>query len=139
MKALLDTNVLIAFFRNPQLREAFEVRAERPLLFMSSIVAMELFAGCRTRRQQSALAAFHKPFEKAGRLITPDHAALLEAGRVLAGLGIDGIAKAHLRQISNDVVIAVTAARAGVVVITENARDFSRIEKWSTVRWMRPK
>src|SRR5262249_49965180 len=119
-------------------KEAFEARTDRPLLFMSSIVAMELFAGCRTQRQQSALTSFLKPFEKARRLVTPDHAALMEAGRVLAQLGRDGIAKVHRRQMSNDVIIAVTAVRAGIVVITQNTQDFTRIEKHLPVRWMRP-
>ena len=138
MKLLLDTNVLIGFFRDPLAKDSFEAQWSRPLLCMSSLVAMELFAGCRNRRQQSALATFLKPFEKAARLVTPDHSALLESGRVLAQLGREGIGKAHLRQITNDVIIGVTAARAGVVVVTRNARDFSRIEKHTPVRWMQP-
>jgi predicted nucleic acid-binding protein len=138
MKALLDTNVLIGFFRNPGQREEFESRTHRPLLLMSSIVVLELFAGCRTPRQEKALASFLKPFEKAGRVLTPDHASFREAGRVLAGLGRGGIGTAHRRQIVNDVLIAVTAARSGTIVVTANARDFSQIEKHLPVRWMLP-
>jgi predicted nucleic acid-binding protein len=138
MKALLDTNVLIDFFRDPQKKESFEARADRPRLFMSSIVAMELYAGCKNWRQQSALAAFLKPFEKAGRIVAPDHESLLQAGKVLALLSREGIAGAHLRQMSHDVMIAVTAARAGVVVVTRNVRDFARIEKCAPIRWMTP-
>ncbi len=138
MKALLDTNVLIGFFRDPRKRDTFEATSNRPLLFMSSIVAMELFAGCRTAVQRSALTAFLKPFEKAGRLVTPSHAAFLETGRILALLAGEGIGKAHLRQMSNDVVIAVSAARAGLVVVTRNSQDFSRIARWTPVRWVIP-
>ena len=75
MKVLFDTNVLVELFRNPHQRERFELRAHRPLMFMSSVVVMELLAG------------FLKPFEKANRIVTPDHACFREAGRVLAGLG----------------------------------------------------
>jgi hypothetical protein len=46
MKVLLDTNVLIGFFRDPRRK------------------ALELFAGCRTARQEKALAYFLKPFGK---------------------------------------------------------------------------
>jgi len=138
MKVLLDTNVLIGFFRNPRRREEFEARSHRPLHFMSSIVALELFAGCRTTRQEKSLASFLKPFEKAGRVVTPDHACFREAGRILAGLGRDGIGKEHRRQIVNDVLIAVTAGRTGVVVVTANADDFSLIEKHTPFRWMLP-
>ena len=138
MKVVLDTNVLIGFFRNAALMYEFTARVDRPLLFISSIVAMELFAGCRTRQQNSAVVEFLKPFEKANRIIVPDHGGIIEAGRTLARLGNDGIAAAHLRLLRNDVLIAVTAARAGAVVVTANARDFARIQKHTPVQWMRP-
>jgi predicted nucleic acid-binding protein len=138
MKVLLDTNVLISFFRDPGLREAFEARTHRPLLFFSSVVAMELFAGCRTAREERALSSLLKPFEKAGRILTPDHICFRDAGEVLAALGRDGIRAAHRRQIVNDVLIAVSAARAGIGVVTSNAADFSRIGKHVPVRWMLP-
>jgi predicted nucleic acid-binding protein len=138
MKILLDTNVLIGFFRSPGRKEEFESRVHRPLLFMSSIVALELFAGCRTSREETALGKFLKPFEKAGRIVTPDHACFREAGRVLAGLGRDGIGKPQRRQLLNDLLIAVAAGRSGVVVVTANAVDFSLIERYTPVRWMLP-
>ena len=138
MKILLDTNVLIAFFRNPRQQEEFESRAQRPLLFMSSVVALELFAGCWTARQEKALTSFLKPFEKAGQIVTPDHGCFREAGRVLAGLALGGMGSAHCRKIVNDVLIAVTAARSGVVVVTGNASDFALIGKHTPVRWMLP-
>ncbi len=138
MKVLLDTNVLISFFRNPALKEEFEARTRRPLLFMSSIVALELFAGCRSVREERALASFLKPFEKAARIVTPDYGCFRETGDVLAALGRDGIGAAHRRQIVNDVLLAVTAARSGVVVVTANAANFILIAKHTPVRWMRP-
>ena len=139
MKAVLDTNVLINFFRNPNHKEDFEERMLRPQFLMSSVVAMELYAGCRTKRQQSELANFLKPFEKANRLITPDHGSFLEAGRVLAELGIAGLDITRRRLSGNDIMIAVTAARAGAVVITANAaQDFALIEAHTRVRWMLP-
>ncbi len=79
MKVVLDTNVLIGFFRDPRRKEEFESRVHRPLFFMSSIVALELFAGCRTPREEKALANFLKPFEKGGRIVTPDHACFRES------------------------------------------------------------
>ena len=116
----------------------FNERTDRPLLLISSIVAMELFAGCRTRQQHSAAVKFLKPFEKANRIIVPDYGGFIEAGRTLARMGMDGIVASHLRLLRNDVLIAVTAARAGAVVVTANVRDFARIEKHTPVRWMQP-
>jgi predicted nucleic acid-binding protein len=105
---------------------------------MSSVVALELFAGCRTNRERNALSGFLKPFEKAGRIVTPDHGCYVEAGRVLAGLSRDGVGRSHRRQIVSDILIAVTAARSGLVVITDNASDFVLIEKHLALRWMPP-
>ena len=102
MKAVPDTNVLLDFFRNPNHKEEFEARTLRPQFFMSSVVAMELFAGCRTKRQQAELESFLKPFEKARRVITPDHSCFLEAGRVLARLGGEGIDIVRRRQMVNE-------------------------------------
>lgn len=105
---------------------------------MSSVVALELFAGSRTPREQKALQNFLKPFEKAGRLITPDHASFREAGRVLATLGRAGVGSVHRRLIVNDVLLAVTAGKSGAVLVTSNANDFSLIEKHTRFRWMLP-
>ena len=138
MKIVLDTNVLIRLFRNPRLRDEFDERWSRPMLYLSSIVAMELDAGCRTKAHARALAGFVRPFESASRVITPDHTCFREAGRVLVGLENEGIGAVHLRQITNDVLIAVSTARAGAVVVTDNASDFSRITKHRPVRWVVP-
>ena len=138
MKVVHDTNVWIGFLRNPAQKVAFDSRMHRPHWLLSSVVAMELLAGCRTTRREQDLMQLLKPFEKAGRLLTPDHSCFRQAGRVLAHLADDGIGQAHLRQIVNDVLIAVTAVRAGAVVITANASDFARIEKHTPVRWMLP-
>jgi predicted nucleic acid-binding protein len=101
-------------------------------------VALDLFAGCRTQRQEKAVSDFVKQFEKANRVITPDHACFREAGQVLAGLGKDGIELAHRRQMTNHILIAVTASRNGAVVVTANSGDFSRIDQYTSVRWMLP-
>ncbi len=105
---------------------------------MSSVVVMELFAGCRNKQEQQELQGFLKPFEKAGRVLTPDHGCFLEVGRVLAKLGMDGMPAAQRRQSANDAMIAVSATREGVVVVTANARDFARIGKYTPLRWMLP-
>ena len=91
MKLLLDTNVLIGFFRNPQMRQHFELRMAGSPYCLSSVVALELRAGCRNGRQEKELAAFLKPFEKADRLFAPDRASFVDSGRVLAKLAEDGI------------------------------------------------
>jgi predicted nucleic acid-binding protein len=138
MKVLLDTNVLIRFFRDPLSLQSFETRARRPLVYLSSVVALELFAGCSTARQVKALKRFLKPFEKAGRMIVPDYGCFAEAGRVLAALGGEGLSRDRRALLVNDALIAVSGARSGCVVVTANAVDFAAIARHSAVRWMPP-
>jgi predicted nucleic acid-binding protein len=82
----------------------------------------------------------HDEFSKAVRKgrPRPNHASFREAGRVLAGLGRDGIGTTHRLQIVNDVLVAVTAAQFGAIVVTANIHDFSLIEKHTPVRWILP-
>ena len=68
----------------------------------------------------------------------PDHSTLLVAGRVLSALGMDGVGAAERRHMINDVMIAVSATRAGAEVVTSNASDFERIAKFTRLRWMTP-
>ena len=138
MKVLLDTNVLIEFFRAPEKRETFESRAGRPLVFLSSIVVLELFAGCRTSRQTKALESFLKPFEKAGRILIPDYESFRKTGKVLAALGRDNVEASRRRIMVNDVLIAVTAVRSGAVLVSANAHDFRLIEQYLGLRWILP-
>ncbi len=138
MKIVPDSNVWIGFFRNPAGRIAFESAYGRPLLYMSAVVVLELASGCRTRRHRDALDDLVKPFEKAGRILTPDLSTFRDAGLVLAKLGEDGIGTQHRRQLVNDVLIAVTAARNGAVVVTANSRDFALIARHSPVLWTPP-
>lgn len=106
---------------------------------MSSIVALKFFAGRRTARQEKALSNLLKPFKKAGRLGDPGSCVL--SGSRASARGIAGgwhRNGAHRRQVLNDVLIAVTAGRTGMVVVTGNAADFALIEKHMPVRWMLP-
>jgi predicted nucleic acid-binding protein len=138
MKVVLDTNVWIGFLRGGQQKDEFESGLRRPQILLSSVVAMELFAGCRTARQRKAMESLLKPFEKANRVVTPDAGCFRDAGRVLARMGEDGLGATHRQLIVADVLIAVSATRAGAVVLTSNFQDFSKIERYTPVRWMLP-
>jgi predicted nucleic acid-binding protein len=90
------------------------------------------------KQQRTAVDGFLEPFQQAGRMVTPDSGVFIEAGRVLALMNREGIGTSHLPQITNDVLIAVSATRAGAAVVTLNIRDFTRIERLTPVRWIAP-
>jgi predicted nucleic acid-binding protein len=99
--------------------------ARRSLWYMSSVVAMELRAGCHTRADERTLNSLLNPFEKTGRVIYPDHRMWLRAGAILAALGA-GDRRERYRLV-NDTLIALSAISIGACVVTANRRDFEML------------
>ena len=75
-------------------------------------------------------------FEKAKRVLVPNLADWASAGKVLARLaakyGYERIGRARL---TNDALIAISAARTGITVLTANSRDFARIAEFRAFSW----
>jgi predicted nucleic acid-binding protein len=136
LKIILDTNVLIEAFRDDGFAGILEAKLRRSRLYLSSVVAMELRAGCRTRAQIRALLSYFAPFEKAERIVSPSHAGFVRSGYVLAELGERfGFEPAKRRSLSNDVLIAVSAVSVGAVLVTHNSADFRFIDQCLPLKW----
>ena len=43
--------------------------------------------------------------------------------------------KAGKRRLTNDALIAVSAGRMGITIITTNARDFAKLAEFRTFQW----
>ena len=75
-------------------------------------------------------------FEKAKRVLVPNLSDWASAGKVLARLaakyGYEQIGRARL---TNDALIAMSAARTGITVLTANPRDFARIAEFRAFSW----
>lgn len=141
-KYALDSNLFIGGFRDAQKGAALEAfhAAFAPFEYLAAVVAMELRAGASGKA--AALLERHVigPFERRGRIVTPGFAAWKEAGRVLAELRErDGLEFARVsRSFVNDVLLALSCRDAGVVVVTSNERDFSRIARVVDVEYAEP-
>ena len=121
-KHLVDTDVYIDLIQSgstlPILRQLYE--KEAPGIFFSSVVAEELLAGARS--------LFH-PFEKAGRVVTPNHNVWKESGMVLAKiLTRRPDLRIKLPALVNDCLIALSARFIGATVYTKNRDDFLLIQ-----------
>ncbi|MCC6327585.1 MAG: type II toxin-antitoxin system VapC family toxin [Acidobacteria bacterium] len=105
-------------------------------VWMNAVVSEELYAGASDAKARKLLAKMEKDFEKVKRLIVPLQSDWANAGQLLNKLakryGFEHIGRSRL---VNDVLIAMTAARTGTMVLTENARDFSRIEEFRKFKW----
>jgi predicted nucleic acid-binding protein len=104
-------------------------------VWLSAVVLEELYAGA-TERARHAVERLERDFGRVRRLLVPDLRDWTQAGKVLARLGArydyERIGKARL---INDALIATSAGRAGITVITGNARDFARLAEFQPFSW----
>ncbi len=104
-------------------------------LWLSSVVLEELYAGANPN-DHPVLEKLERDFDKARRVLIPNLGDWTQAGRVLARLaqkyGYERIGRARL---TNDALIATSAARAGVTVLTANQRDFARLAEFCALQW----
>lgn len=131
-KYSLDTNLYIRAFRDPKANAALQLfhTVFAPFEYLSAVVVQELAAGVRTPAAAHRLERLlFEPFERRSRIITPSYAAWKRAGQVLSVLSRrEGLELRHISKgFANDVMLAVTCREAGVVLVTENRRDFERI------------
>lgn len=132
MRYLLDTNVVSDLVRNPQGRVAQHIRrVGEPQICTSIIVAAELRYG-GTKKGSPRLAAqleavlgaldvlpFEAPADAAyGQVRTR----LEQIGRPIGG---------------NDMLIAAQAIALGYTIITDNEKEFGRIDGLARENWLR--
>jgi predicted nucleic acid-binding protein len=131
---VLDSNLFIRASRDPdanaELQRFHQVFA--PFEFLSAVVAQELRAGARSIPARRLLERHVlDPFVRRDRVVTPSARAWYESGDLLAdmaaeeGLEVSRVSKAF----GNDVLLALSCREAGVVLVTDNERDFERIRR----------
>jgi len=104
-------------------------------LWLSAVVLEELYAGASDRVRQ-VVERLERDFDRAKRVLVPNLNDWTQAGRVLARVA----AKYHyenigLGRLTNDALIAMSAARMGIKVITANEQDFSRLAEFRAFQW----
>jgi predicted nucleic acid-binding protein len=82
------------------------------------------------------LERFERDFEKARRILVPNLNDWTQTGKVLARLAAKyDYEKVGQGRLTNDALIAMSAARLGITVITANARDFLRLAEFRSFQW----
>ncbi len=121
-----DTTVLIAVIRDARARSEFLKEVRSGDVWLSTVVAAELYAGTHSREDSQALDRLVAAMERLGRLLVPTADEWVRAGRLLARrTRLSGAVqpRGHLA----DVLIVVSAARLKGTVVTANVRHF---EAW---------
>jgi tRNA(fMet)-specific endonuclease VapC len=130
---LLDTNILSDLIRNPQGPVAARIaEVGEGEVCTSIIVAAELRYGAAkrgsarlTKQLESVLAAVETlPFEAPAERVYGDLRAQLEAAGTPIG--------------ANDLLIAAHAVSLGHTIVTDNEREFARIDSLALENWLRP-
>ena len=125
----VDTNLYIDAMRAPDVNTGLRAfhDAYAPFEHLSAVVVQELRAGVRGRAATKLESAIIAPFERRSRVFTPSYAAWKESGRVLAELVGGAEWESVTRSFVNDVLLALSCRESGVVLVTRNLRDCSRI------------
>jgi predicted nucleic acid-binding protein len=134
--ALFDSSIYITALRqgDDAVLALRRFTADAPL-WLSAVVLEELYAGTADRDRQ-VVERLKRDFDRAKRILVPNLSDWTQAGRVLARLA----AKYHYEKIgqgrlTNDALIAMSAVRLGIRVITANERDFSRLAELRAFQW----
>jgi predicted nucleic acid-binding protein len=134
--ALFDTLIYVAALRSGD-DGALAIRQlnSGSVVWLSSVVLEELYAGAGDRGRP-VVERLERDFDRAKRVLVPNLNDWTEAGRVLSRLA----AKYDFEQIgrgrlANDALIAMSAGRQGIKVVTTNERDFRRLAEFRSFQW----
>lgn len=118
-----DTSAFIRFLRTGRGESILRRGISSERLWLSSVVAAELYAGTRSREEARVLDRIMEGFRRIDRVLDPTARDWVQAGRLLsrrARLAGDFRPRDHLA----DVLILVSAARLHATVQTHNLRHF---------------
>jgi len=133
---MLDTSVYIDAWRVGEgadsIKKGFSPYAP---VWLSAVVLEELYAGA-SRSDRQVIERLERDFARVGRILVPSRSDWARAGQVLAqmaaGYGYERIGRQRL---INDALIAMSAARQGITVVTANERDFGRLARFRPFRY----
>jgi len=134
--ALFDTSIYISALRrgNNAALALRRVASDAPL-WLSSVVLEELYAGAGDKERR-VIERLERDFDRAKRILVPNLNDWTQAGRVLARLAAK-FDYEHIGQgrLTNDALIAMSAGRMGIRILTANERDFRRLAELRAFQW----
>lgn len=131
LRYLLDTNIVIEVLRHKPEKLRMQFAAHQGRLAVSSVTVMELYFGAeKSAKREHNLRAVEE-FLALIAVLDFDAAAASHAGEMRAMLG------AHGEPIgSYDVLIAGHARALGLTVVTNNVREFGRVDGLRVEDWL---
>lgn len=133
---LLDTSIYISALRlrKPATIAVSSIAPESPV-WLSSVVLEELYAGAGDLERRT-VERLERDFDKLDRIVVPNLRDWTQTGQVLARLAIRyGYERIGQGRLTNDALIAISAGRLGIRVLTANERDYRRISEFKPFQW----
>ncbi|MBI4826928.1 MAG: type II toxin-antitoxin system VapC family toxin [Nitrospirae bacterium] len=131
LKVICDTSIYIPFINQGIAHPAVFNETSAPLLYMSSVVVSELYAGAHDSQSIKLLDKLYHTFQNVGRLIVPNDEDWRQTGGIIAkNRKKYRYDSTYLSRLQNDILIACSARRIGAFVLTKNEKDFVRIREF---------
>ena len=132
-KAIIDTNIISAFMRgNPKvIRKIEEYLEEHDTLTISVITYYEITRGIKALSSDAKVRAFHE-FMSVCNIEAIDSMVAVKAADIY-----DELRRAGKLVEDADILIAATALKHGMVVVTDNTQNFKRIKGLKVENWMK--
>ena len=134
--ALFDTSIYITSLRrgNEAALALRRLAADAPL-WLSSVVLEELYAGAGDRERR-LVERLERDFDRVKRILVPNLSDWTQAGKVLARLAAKyDYEKIGQGRLTNYALIAMSAGRIGIQVLTANERHYRRLAEFRTFQW----
>jgi predicted nucleic acid-binding protein len=129
-RALLDSSIYVSVLRYGNPEAEIERLAAETDLWLSSVVLEELYAGAK-ERDRGVLELWERDFELAGRILVPSLSDWIDTGKMLRLIANKyDYEKIGRGRLTNDALIAVSAARMGIRVLTLNEKDFRKLAEF---------
>jgi predicted nucleic acid-binding protein len=134
--ALYDSSIYVAALRSGDDGVLSIRRLDTgSVVWLSAVVLEELYAGVNDRGLH-VVERLERDFDRAKRVLVPTVNDWAETGWVLSRL----VAKYDYEHIgrgrlTNDALIAMSASRLGICVMTANERDFRRLAEFRSFQW----
>ena len=132
---LPDTSAWISWLRLGSPTGVRQAAGAGAAVWLSAVSVQELCAGARGKHQE-AVQSIAGEFARAGRVLVPDLSDWKKTGLVLAQVAERfGYEQIGRNRLSNDALIAATAARHQLLLLTANPRDFARLAEFLPFEW----
>lgn len=139
---VFDSSVYIDAFRRKDAALLSARRARRSgeketrPLWLSAVVLEELLVGAVNPAARQLCLKLEKDFTRVNRLIVPSRSDWIAGGQILCAVGQKyGFAKVAKSKMTNDALIAMSAASKGFTVLTKNGKDFARLAEFRPFNW----